>query len=155
MSPHLKSETKFEIDHVGIAVESLEGAASFYRALGFEEMSVEDVASERVRVGFLRLENQANVELLEATGPDSAIRKFLDKRGPGLHHVCLRVSDIDRTLRQLKERGVRLIDENAKLGAHGCRVAFIHPASTGGVLIELSEPGKSVRLIEADGTEAK
>ena len=135
-------ELSFEMDHLGIAVESLEKGEMFYRAMGFGPMQVEDAPSERVRVGFLRLQNQSNIELLEPTSPNSPIRKFLDKRGPGIHHVCLRVTDIDSALRRLKEQGVRLIDHEAKAGAHGCRVAFIHPSAAGGVLIELSQPAK-------------
>lgn len=131
---------QFELDHIGIAVETLEKGFSFYKALGFETMDVEEVASEKVKTGFLRLGNQATLELLEPTSEDSTIRKFLDKRGPGIHHICLRVKGIDGILKQLKDKGVRLINEQPKIGAHNCRVAFIHPASTGGVLIELSEP---------------
>jgi methylmalonyl-CoA/ethylmalonyl-CoA epimerase len=130
---------KFEIDHIGIAVESLVEGEKFYRALGFGEMSTEDVPSEKVNTGFLRLENSSNLELLEPTAPDSPIRKFLDKRGPGIHHICLRVNGIDAVVENLKSQGVQMINETPKDGAHGCRVAFIHPKSTGGVLIELSE----------------
>ncbi len=130
---------KFELDHIGIAVETLEQGFAFYKALGFGEMEIEEVPSQKVKTGFLRLGNQATLELLEPTSPDSTLRKFLDKRGPGIHHICLRVQGLDRILADLKAKGVRLIDEQAKMGAHGCRVAFIHPASTGGVLIELSE----------------
>lgn len=130
---------KFELDHIGIAVETLEAGSAFYKALGFTDMEVEEVPAQRVKTGFLRLGNQATLELLEPTSPDSTVRKFLDKRGPGIHHICLRVKGIDGILQDLKAKGVRLIDEQAKMGAHGCRVAFIHPASTGGVLIELSE----------------
>lgn len=129
----------FELDHIGIAVETLEKGFGFYKALGFETMDVEEVASERVKTGFIRLGNRSTLELLEPTSEDSTIRKFLDKRGPGIHHICLRVRGIDSILKQLKEKGIRLINEEPKLGAHNCRVAFIHPASTGGVLIELSE----------------
>jgi methylmalonyl-CoA/ethylmalonyl-CoA epimerase len=129
----------FELDHIGIAVESLENGFEFYKTLGFTEMETEVVASEKVKVGFLRLGNRANLELLEPTAADGAMRKFLDKRGPGIHHICLRVKGIDQIVATLKAKGVRLINEQAKMGAHGCRVAFIHPESTGGVLIELSE----------------
>ena len=129
----------FELDHIGIAVEGLESGFDFYRALGFTDMETEEVASEKVKVGFIKLGNRANLELLEPTTDDSTIRKFLDKRGPGIHHICLRVKNIDQLLEQLKSKGVRLINEKAKDGAHNCRVAFVHPASTGGVLIELSE----------------
>lgn len=131
--------SKFELDHIGIAVETLDQGFEFYRALGFTDMQTEEVASEKVKTGFLRLGNRANLELLEPTAQDSAIRKFLDKRGPGIHHICLRVQGIDKILAELKAKGVRLINEQAKIGAHGCRIAFIHPAATGGILIELSE----------------
>lgn len=133
------SGPKFELDHIGIAVESLEKGAVFYQALGFGEMETEVVESERVKVGFLRLANRANLELLESLDADGTIKKFLDKRGPGIHHICLRVKGIDQILEDLKAKGVRLINDRAKMGAHNCRVAFVHPASTGGVLIELSE----------------
>jgi methylmalonyl-CoA/ethylmalonyl-CoA epimerase len=130
---------KFELDHIGIAVETLENGVQFYRALGFEEMTVEEVPSERVKTGFLQLGNRSTLELLEPTADDSPIRKFLEKRGPGIHHICLRVKGIDAMVESLKAKGIRMIHETPKMGAHHCRVAFIHPASTGGVLIELSE----------------
>ena len=130
---------EFELDHIGIAVPSLEKGFEFYKNLGFASMSVEEVKSERVKTGFLQLGNRSTLELLEATSEDSPIQKFLAKRGPGIHHICLRVPDIEAVLMRLKNTGVRLIDEKPKAGAHGCMVAFIHPASTGGVLIELSQ----------------
>ena len=133
----------FELDHIGIATENLDKGFEFYRALGFTKLDVEDVPSEKVKVGFVALGNRANLELLEPTSEDSTIRKFLTKRGPGIHHICLRVKGIDQILADLKAKGVRLIDEKAKPGAHQCRVAFIHPAATGGVLIELSEKADS------------
>lgn len=142
---------QFELDHIGIAVESLEKGFSFYQALGFETMDTEEVASERVKTGFLRLGNRANLELLEPTADDSPIRKFLDKRGPGIHHICLRVQGIDDILKELKGKGIRLINEEPKMGAHNCRVAFIHPASTGGVLIELSEKAGASHDVSAKG----
>jgi len=132
---------EFELDHIGIAVETLEEGSQFYKKLGFGAPEVEDVPSERVKTGFLRLGNRANLELLEPTADDSPIRKFLDKRGPGIHHICLRVKGIDAIVEKLKSQGVQMINETPKAGAHGCRVAFIHPKSTGGVLIELSEKG--------------
>lgn len=134
---------EYELDHIGIAVESLEAGFQFYKALGFAPPDVEEVVSEKVKVGIIRLGrlgNRANLELLEPTAVDSPIRKFLEKRGVGIHHICLRVQGIDGILERLKTQGVRLINERAKIGAHNCRVAFIHPASAGGVLIELSEP---------------
>lgn len=96
-----------------------------------------------MRVGFLKLANHANIELLEPTASDSPVRKFIEKRGAGIHHICLRVKGIDQLVVRLRTQGVRMINEQPKLGAHGCRVAFIHPASTGGVLIELSERADS------------
>lgn len=143
---------EFELDHIGIAVESLEKGFGFYEALGFRDLETEEVPSERVKVGFIRLGNKANLELLESTTDDSPIRKFLAKRGPGIHHICLRVKNIDGILQQLKAKGVRLIDEQAKQGAHNCRVAFIHPSDAGGVLIELSEKAESRT---ADGEEGR
>ena len=131
---------KFELDHIGIAVENLEESVKFYKTLGFENMSIEEVPSERVRTGFLKLENHSNLELLEPTSDDSVIKKFLEKKGPGIHHICLRVKNIDEVVKSLKSQGVRLVNETPKLGAHNCRVVFVHPASTGGVLLELSEP---------------
>lgn len=130
---------EFELDHIAIAVETLEEGAKFYQSLGFGEMETEDVPSQKVLTGFLKLGNRANIELLEPTAIDSPVRKFLDKRGPGIHHICLRVKDIDKKVAELIAKGVQMIDQTAKPGAHGCRVAFIHPKSTGGVLIELSE----------------
>lgn len=131
----------FELDHLGIAVKSLEDGVKFYRALGFTEMPTEEVPTEKVRVGFLNLGNAASIELLESTSDESPIAKFLEKRGPGIHHVCLRVSGIDDVVARLKAAGIRLTSDAPKPGAHGCRVVFVHPASSGGVLLELSEPG--------------
>lgn len=131
---------EFELDHIGIAVESLEQGMKFYQALGFEEMGIEEVASEKVRTGFLKLQNQASLELLEPMSEDSVIKKFLEKRGPGIHHICLRVKDIHAVVQNLKAQGMRLINETPKIGAHNCKVVFVHPASTGGILLELSEP---------------
>jgi methylmalonyl-CoA/ethylmalonyl-CoA epimerase len=131
---------KFELDHIGIAVENLEQGVKFYEALGFEAMQIEDVPSEKVRTGFLKLENHSTLELLEPTSDDSVIKKFLEKRGPGIHHICLRVKDIEAVVQNLKSKGMRMINETPKLGAHHCKVVFVHPASTGGILLELSEP---------------
>ena len=128
------------LDHVGIAVEDLPAALAFYRdALGLEIEAPEDVTSQRVRAHFIHT-GAARLELLEATSPDSPIAKFLEKRGPGLHHVTLRVENIEAALAHLKTRGVRLIDESPRPGAEGTRVAFIHPAATHGVLLELKQP---------------
>jgi methylmalonyl-CoA epimerase len=130
---------KAVLDHIGIAVKDLGAALAFYRdALGLEIEPAEDVASERVRAHFVAV-GGANLELLEATAPDSAIAAFVDTRGPGLHHITLRVEDIDAAIAQLKSRGARLIDEHPRPGAEGSRVAFIHPSAAHGVLIELKQ----------------
>ena len=125
------------LDHIGIAVARSAAALAFYRdALGLEVEASEDVASQRVRAHFVPV-GESSLELLEATAPDSAIARYLEKRGPGLHHITLRVDDISAALTQLKARGVRLIDEQPRPGAEGALVAFIHPSSAHGVLVEL------------------
>src|SRR5687767_12070953 len=130
---------KATLDHIGIAVSSLDAALAFYRdALGLEIDPPEDVASQRVRAHFIPV-GEAALELLEATADDSPIAKYLAKRGPGLHHITLRVDDITAALAELKARGVRLIDEAPRPGAHGSLVAFIHPSSAHGVLVELKQ----------------
>lgn len=129
-----------ELDHIGIAVNSLDEGAQFYRALGWSNSKVEEVASEKVRVMMFEFQNQSRIELLEPTTKDSVIAKFLDRRGPGIHHICMRVKNIRESLRDLKSKGVKLIHEEPIRGAHNCLVAFVHPSSAGGVLVELSEP---------------
>jgi methylmalonyl-CoA/ethylmalonyl-CoA epimerase len=127
------------LDHIGIAVANLNEALAFYRdALGLEVDPAEDVPSQKVRAHFIPV-GDAALELLEATTEDSPVAKFLTKRGPGLHHVTLEVDDIGGALKELKTRGVRLIDEQPRAGAHGTLVAFIHPASAQGVLVELKQ----------------
>ena len=127
------------LDHIGIAVSNLDEALTFYRdALGLEVQMPEDVPSQRVRVHFMPAGGAA-IELLEATAEDSPIARYLAKRGPGLHHITLRVDDIAAALVRLKARGVRLIDEVPRPGAHGSLVAFIHPSSAHGVLVELTQ----------------
>lgn len=130
---------KVVLDHVGIALGDLAHALDFYReALGLELETSEEVASQRVRAHFLPA-GGPKLELLEPTSVDSVLAKFLEKRGPGIHHVCFRVDDLRSALAELKARGVRLIDEVPRPGAEGAMVAFIHPSSTDGVLIELKE----------------
>jgi len=130
---------KAVLDHVGIAVSDLDRALHFYRdQLGLEIGPTEEVESQRVRVHFLG-NGDSPIELLEATAADSPIAKFLDRNGPGLHHITLRVENLADALVQLKARGVRLIDETPRSGAEGTRVAFIHPSSAHGVLVELKE----------------
>lgn len=126
-----------KLDHIGIAVRSLD-AVKIYEALGMRVDHVETVASQGVKTAFLSA-GDANLELLEPAGPDSTVAKFIEKRGEGIHHLCFRVDDIDAQLAQLKAQGYRLINESAVPGAHGCRVAFLHPTAGNGVLIELSE----------------
>lgn len=129
--------SKPKLDHIGIAVRSIDGAG-IYAALGLEVDHVETVETQRVRTAFIQV-GDATLELLEPTAADSPVAKFIEKRGEGIHHICLRVDDIDAHLVRLKEKGFRLINESAVPGAHGCRVAFLHPAAGNGVLIELSE----------------
>jgi methylmalonyl-CoA/ethylmalonyl-CoA epimerase len=126
------------LDHIGIAVKSLDAAKTIYEVLGLEVGHVETVETQKVRTAFLSV-GDANLELLEPTGPDSTIAKFIEKRGEGIHHICLRVDDIEAQLEKLKAQGYRVINEHPVPGAHGCRVAFLHPAAGNGVLIELSE----------------
>ena len=127
------------LDHVGIAVKDLGAALAFYRdALGLEIEAPEEVASQRVRAHFLPV-GEAKLELLEATAPDSPIAKYTEKRGAGLHHITLRVDDISAALAQLKARGARIIDEQPRPGAEHSLVAFIHPSSAHGVLVELKQ----------------
>lgn len=128
-----------KIDHIGIAVRRLEEGLQFYQALGLTCSGRETVSSQQVDVAFLEV-GESRVELLEPTGPESPIARFLEKRGEGVHHVCLRVDDLEAQLERLKSSGVRLINSSPVDGADGCRVAFIHPSSASGVLIELSQP---------------
>ena len=130
---------KATIDHVGIAVGDLEASLKFFRdALGLELEAPEEIPSQRVRAHFLEA-GDATLELVESTATDSPIATFLERRGPGLHHVALRVEDIVAALAELKAKGVRLIDETPRPGAHDSLVAFIHPSSTHGVLVELKQ----------------
>jgi methylmalonyl-CoA/ethylmalonyl-CoA epimerase len=129
----------FEIDHIGIAVKSIEQAFKFYESLGWKDMHIEVVESEGVRVGFIEFNNDVSIELLEATTRESPIHKFIEKRGEGIHHICMRVPEIQKQLDRLKDDGHKLVNEMPKAGAKGCWVAFVHPSSTNGVLVELSE----------------
>ncbi len=129
------------IQHLGVAVESIEGALVFWRdALGLELKEVEVVEDQGVRVAMLPI-GESRIELLEATGAQTPVGKFLAKRGPGIHHLCVEVNDINAKLSELRACGVRLIDEQPRVGAGGALVAFVHPSSTGGVLIELTQKG--------------
>jgi methylmalonyl-CoA epimerase len=126
-----------KIDHLGIAVPSLDAAVAAYEALGFRVEARHDVPTEKVRTAFLPV-GESHLELLEPTDPSSVIARFLEKRS-GLHHVCLLVDDIEAALAEMRARGVPLIDETPRVGAGGCRVAFVHPKGAAGVLLELKE----------------
>ena len=129
-----------KVDHIGIATESIDEALGLWRdVLGLEVASTEDVAEQGVRVAMLSI-GESHIELLEPLSPETPVGKFLQKRGPGIHHVAVRVTDIRTSLVHLKEQGIRLIDENPRLGAGGCLVAFVHPSSANGVLLELVQP---------------
>ncbi len=125
------------IDHVGIAVKSLEEAKKVYEALGLTVTDIEEVAEQKVRVAFSGRRERDRV--LETTDPEGPIGKFIEKRGEGIQHIALRVDDIEAALEELKSRGFQLIDQKPRYGAGGARIAFLHPKSTNGVLLELSE----------------
>jgi methylmalonyl-CoA/ethylmalonyl-CoA epimerase len=128
------------INHIGIAVASIEEQRAFYeQTLGAVFEGIETVADQKVRVGFFRV-GDVRLELLEPTDPTSTIAQFLEKRGPGLHHVAYTVDDLPARLRELAAGGVRLIDQDPRAGAHHTRIAFLHPKSSHGVLTELCEP---------------
>ena len=130
----------FQIDHLGIAVKSLTTAKSIYEKLGLTVSPEETVATEKVRLVMVPV-GGSRLELLEATSDDSTIAKFIAKRGEGLHHVCMRVPDLAAAVAKLKREGVRLVSEEIKIGAGGHRYVFVHPQSTGGVLLELVDGG--------------
>lgn len=125
------------LDHIGIAITSLDDVP-IYQALGFTVEHVETVESQGVKTAFVPV-GDANVELLEPTSSDSPVAKFIEKRGPGIHHICFRVDDLEEHLRRLQRQGFRLVNPTPVAGAKGRRVAFLHPSAGGGVLIELSE----------------
>jgi methylmalonyl-CoA epimerase len=130
----------FRIDHLGIAVKSLASAKSIYEKLGLSILPEETVPQEKVRLVMVPV-GESRLELLEATSDDSAIAKFIAKRGEGLHHVCMRVPDLPAAVAKLKAEGVRLVSEEIKTGAGGHRYVFVHPQSAGGVLLELVDGG--------------
>jgi methylmalonyl-CoA/ethylmalonyl-CoA epimerase len=131
------------INHIGIAVRSLNAQRTFYEgALGAVFEGIEDVPSQKVRVAFFRI-GDVRLELLEPTDPTSTVAAFLEKRGEGLHHVAFTVDGIEERIAELKQSGIRMIDEVPRPGAHHMRIAFVHPKSTFAVLTELCEPAKS------------
>jgi len=126
-----------KINHLGIATTSIDEALKFWAdSLGLENVHTETVEDQKVRVAMLPL-GESRIELLEPTTDDSPISKFLEKRGGGIHHIAVEVDDIRAKLTELKHSGIRLIDEEPRVGAEGCLIAFVHPASTSGVLLEL------------------
>jgi methylmalonyl-CoA epimerase len=128
----------FTIDHLGIAVKSLAAAKGIYENLGLTASAEEVIEGEQVRVAMLPV-GESRLELMEATSENSAVAKFIAKRGEGLHHVCLRVPDLAAAVERLKKDGVRLVSNEIKVGAGGHRYVFVHPSSAGGVLLELVE----------------
>jgi len=130
-----------KINHIGIAVKNLEDSIPLYRdQLGMEFEGTEEVTEQKVKVAFLKI-GESRIELLEPTADDSPIAKFLEKNGEGIHHMAYEVTDIEAALADLKEKGVRLIDEQPRHGAHGSLIAFLHPKATGGVLTEICQCG--------------
>jgi methylmalonyl-CoA epimerase len=130
----------FSIDHLGIAVKSLAAAKGIYEKLGLAVSPEEIVAHEKVRVVMVPV-GETRIELLEATSEDSAIARFIAKRGEGLHHICMRVPDLTAAVAKLKQEGVRFVSNEIKTGAGGHRYVFVHPQSAGGVLLELVQSG--------------
>jgi len=131
-----------KISHLGIATKGIDEALKFWQdALGLENVHTEEVAEQKVRVAMLPL-GDTRIELLEATSADSPIARFIEKRGGGIHHIAVEVKDITASLAKLKAGGARLIDEQPRIGAEGCLIAFVHPSSSGGVLLELIQENK-------------
>ncbi|UCH21602.1 MAG: methylmalonyl-CoA epimerase [Deltaproteobacteria bacterium] len=128
-----------KIDHLGIAVKSIREGKNFWTdVLGLEFAGTETVEAQKVTTAFFPI-GESEIELLESTSPDGPIAKYLEKKGAGIQHIAFRVGDLEAALRELKEKGIRLIDEKPRHGAGGARIAFLHPKSTGGVLVELCE----------------
>jgi methylmalonyl-CoA/ethylmalonyl-CoA epimerase len=127
------------IDHVGIAVESIEKARGFYEALGLSIDGVEEIPAEGVRVAMIQC-GQSKIELLEATTADSPIAKFIERKGPGIHHLCLSTDKVHEDSEVLRRSGYQLLRDKPTKGAGGCWVQFVHPKSTGGILVELAQP---------------
>lgn len=131
-----------KINHLGIATKGIDEALKFWEdALGLENVHTEVVEDQKVRVAMLPI-GESRIELLEPTSEDSPISKFLEKRGGGIHHIAVEVEDIEKSLAKLKREGARLIDETPRIGAEGCLVAFVHPSSANGVLLELVQENK-------------
>jgi len=125
-----------KINHIGIAVPNLDEAIETYNKLGFTILGREIVASQKVEVAMIQI-GESHIELLQPTAEDSPIAKFLEKKGPGIHHLAVSVDDIDKALQEYEQKGIRMIDTVPRDGAHGTKIAFVHPKSTNGVLLEL------------------
>lgn len=129
------------LDHIAIAVNSIDETQKIYEDLGFKfRPEREVVESQGVTTAFAQVDQNANIELLEPYGENGPIHKYIEKKGAGIHHICFRVKDVVQTCQDLKAKGYRLLNEEPVVGAHNCLVNFIHPKSTGGVLIEVSQP---------------
>ncbi len=127
------------IEHIGIAVENLEESIHYYEeVLGLKCYAIEEVADQKVKTAFFQI-GDTKIELLESTDPDGPIGKFIEKKGPGIHHLAFAVENIDQALQEVKDKGIRLIDQESRLGAEGLNIGFLHPKSTGGVLTEFCE----------------
>jgi methylmalonyl-CoA/ethylmalonyl-CoA epimerase len=130
-----------KINHIGVAVTCIEEALPYYRdQLGMNYEGEEVVAAQKVKVAFLQI-GESRIELLEPTSDESPVAGFLKKNGPGMHHIAYEVDDLEGALRKLEAQGVRLIDKEPRKGAHGTKIAFVHPKASGGVLTELCQPG--------------
>lgn len=128
-----------KIDHIGVAVNDIDDALTFYRdQLGLEIGGIEEVPEQKVKVAFMQI-GESRIELLQSTDPSGPVAQFIEKRGQGVQHIAIGVDDIEGTLLELKEKGARLIDEKPRIGAGGAKIAFVHPKSTRGVLLELCE----------------
>ena len=127
-----------KIDHIGVAVKSIEAALPFYKAMGADVNHIEEVPSQKVKTAFIKI-GETTIELVEATSPDSPIAKYLEKNREGLHHICYEVDDVAACLNKLKADNIPLIDNEPKVGAHNMLVAFVHPKGNNGVLTELAQ----------------
>lgn len=127
-----------KIDHVGIAVRNLQSSINIYKSLGMKVSDIEEIKEQKVNVAFIDI-GKNRIELLEPTSPESAIAKFIEKKGEGIHHLAIRVKNLKTILAEYQERGIRLIDKTPRAGSHGLKIAFVHPKYTDGVLLELCE----------------
>lgn len=140
----MKEQNNCKLEHIGIAVKNLKEAIKIYEAFGLQVDSIEAVEEQKVTTAFIPC-GSVNLELLEAIGNEGPVAKFIEKRGEGIHHISLRVKNIAASLDKLKEKGIRLVDETPRKGAHNSKIAFIHPKATKGVLIELVEKQEEIK----------